>query len=261
MQYIEQRRREGVCPATVKADVLVLHSLYHYLKESGEVSKNIWHAPLTQLHGVRSGEIRPSRPLTPEQTRSLLNAPDSHTLTGIRDRALLALLFSGFRISEVLAFRASDYRQTASGAHYMVCRKTKSGHMQERAIAPWCAERVEALIAAHRGCAKHGDLDLITHVTGRGLKKTLSVKQVTRGIANEWLKKYASQTGLPTCISCHWGRCTAICHLRDQNFDLSAIRQVSGHASVQMVEYYDRRKRTIEESPGCCLDFGLKDPT
>jgi integrase len=133
--------------------------------------------------------------------------------------------------------------------------------MQERAIAPWCADRVEALIAAHRQGNAKGDFVLMTHVRGRGLNKRLTDEVLARGVANDYLKRYAAQTGLPTCISCHWGRCTAICHLRDQHFDLSAIRQVSGHASVQMVEYYDRRKRTIEESPGCCLDFGLKDPT
>jgi len=255
LRFCAAQRGRGVRPATIKHKAVILCGIYGYLKDNGLVKANIFRPAYEALKHARTGDLRPSQPLPLDQVQKLLDTPSAASTIGIRDRALLALLFSCLRVGEVLALRLSDLRYTQRGSAYLILAAPKAGHAQQAALAPWAAERVAALVRQRQteGAAS-GDLLFVSY-GGRGLWKKYDGKPLLPRRVNRDLKKYARDCGITTAVSSHWGRCSGICRLLESGVDHAAVRLVSRHASIQMVELYDRRRREIDDSAALKLSY------
>lgn len=215
-----------VGPATVARRLSALRGFYRFLVREGRVAIN----PIRALRTPKQGKRLPTC-LTHEQIRALLRAPVRPGPAGLRDRAILELLYgSGLRASEVVGLRVGDVQR---GREIRVVGKGRK-------------ERVVLLTRSARRALdrylEHGRPQLVAgqevealFVSGRG--RPLSVRGleylVTRMVAE------ATDTrGTP-----HTLRHTFATHLLEGGADLRVVQELLGHANLATTQIYTHLSR------------------
>ena len=112
--YIERLRRRGLKPASVARRLAALRGLYRHLLDEGALARD----PTEHVDVPRAGRPLP-RTLPRDAVVGLIESPDVTTTRGVRDRALLELLYAtGMRASECLGLRLEDVNLVAG---YVTC--------------------------------------------------------------------------------------------------------------------------------------------
>ncbi len=228
-----------------------------------------WHKFLAREKGLsdvaRHSEgfaITPKLPhvLSREQIRLLLEAPDASTATGVRDRALLEMLYGGgLRASELCAVRPGDVdwergvlRLTGKGSKV---RTVPLGEIAQHALQSyqeWARpklierrrdlderrsqerpqRRPQVLAAAPlkvtKGRAGEAETIFLSD-TGLPLSRQLLLQIVTR---------HAQRAGLPSWVSPHALRHAFATHLLEGGADLRSIQEMLGHANIATTQIY-----------------------
>jgi len=185
-----------------------------------------------------------------ERLGRVLESPDVNTPRGRRDRCLVALLIGGgLRISEALALKIGDVRFTPAGTLYVRLEDTKCGTPAVQAISPRCASIVSEL-ADIRRAESDASAPLLTSYNHRGKPNDLPV---LRRNASRKFSQLARKVGVRA--STHSCRATAITKLLADGIPHREVQEFSRHASVAMVEVYDKRTFGIDQSPSGRLDF------
>jgi site-specific recombinase XerD len=114
-KHLEQRELEG---STIRRKLAALSSLFEYLCDQNAVMHN-------PVKGVKRPKVESYEGKTPalgdHQARELLNAPDSESLKGKRDRAILStLLYHGLRREELCTLQVRDMTQRRGVIHLRV---------------------------------------------------------------------------------------------------------------------------------------------
>lgn len=144
---------QGLSPSTQRRKLAALSSLLEHLVDEQLIPSN-------PARGVRRPRLETHEGKTPalslEQAQALLEAPDAHTLKGVRDRAILAvMLLGGLRRAEVVTLRVRDFDcQRAGVSHLRVLGK--GGKTRFIAAAPLIRERVQHYLAM-RGAQPQSD--------------------------------------------------------------------------------------------------------
>lgn len=191
----------------------------------------------------RWAQVRPTEALEPADVQKILAAPDATTARGIRDRAILCLLFGGgFRRAEVVGLRISDIRLVGG---YCLVRlwKTKNGDVCDQGIPSWAFRAVAEHIKLRVAEGVSHDAPLFDSLTDSGLYKIF--------------KRYCNRCGFRTRFSPHSARATAITKLLTDGHDYRAVQEFSRHSSVYMVEVYDKRFVRREDNPANLLDYKI----
>src|SRR5207249_11356267 len=114
LAWMERQRRAGRKPATIARRLAALRGLYAHLVREGAIAEN----PTEYVEQPRRSRPLP-RTLSREAVTALVEAPDIATARGVRDRALLELLYaSGLRATEALTLRVADVNRSAG---YVQC--------------------------------------------------------------------------------------------------------------------------------------------
>lgn len=203
----------------------------------------------------RSGQKRPTEMIPFKKVNEILAGPDPSTSKGLRDKAALTLLFGGgLRRSEVVALRVGDVRKTPAGTDYVYLRATKGKRDAQQALPPWAAKPVWDLVRARRSeGAQDGDY-LVVSFRGPGGNSATPLPLSAHGLYHLF-KRYCMLAGAGSVVTPHSARATAITRLLDAGYSHREVQEFSRHASVQMVEVYDKRRLDTDESPGRELDF------
>lgn len=188
-------------------------------------------------------ERRSVRALTPPQIQHLLDAPDTSTWTGFRDRVLLTLMYNtGARVSEIAGLKVGDLRVDTGGSVHIrgKGRKQRSVPLWRaslRLLRQWLREvnhsaEAPLLPNAHGG-----------HMTRSGIEHRLRVAVRRAAIGDPSL--------LRLCISPHTIRHSTALHLLQSGADLSAIAMWLGHESIQTTHQYldadlESKKRALQ---------------
>src|SRR5436309_12147264 len=138
---MERQRRAGRKPATIARRLAALRGLYAHLVREGAIAEN----PTEYVEQPRRSRPLP-RTLSREAVTALVEAPDIATARGVRDRALLELLYaSGLRATEALTLRVADVNRSAG---YVQCtgkgRKERLGPVRGDGLAWGDRFRTEA---------------------------------------------------------------------------------------------------------------------
>jgi integrase/recombinase XerD len=181
------------------------------------------------------------RLLSLDEVDRLLAAPDVATPRGLRDRAMIELLYAtGLRVSELVGLRAPELNLEAG---YLTCTgkgdKQRLVPMGEQAVA-W----VQRYLRDGRPALLEGRSTprMFVNVRGGGLSRVGFWKI---------LKAQGVRAGLPRGLSPHVLRHSFATHLLDRGADLRAIQMMLGHADLSTTQIYthvlDARLRTIYE--------------
>ena len=227
---------EGRSPRSVARAVACFRGFYRFLVVDGRLKAN----PADDLRPPRAWQALPKY-LSVEDVDRLLAQPDVATPRGLRDRALIELLYAtGMRVSELIGLRPADVNLDAS---YLTC--TGKGDKQRIVpIGDEAAGWVRQYTSAARGAllGKRSSARLFVNARGGG-------PGLTRVGFWKILKGYTRMAGLKASISPHTLRHSFATHLLERGADLRAIQMMLGHADLSTTQIYthvlEERMRTV----------------
>ncbi|WP_372662471.1 site-specific tyrosine recombinase XerD [Hydrogenophaga sp.] len=176
--------------------------------------------------------LRVPKTLSEAQVEALLNAPDTSTPLGLRDRAMLEVLYaSGLRVSELITLKTFNVRLNEG-----VLRVLGKGNKER--LVPFgqvAAQWMQAFLTQARAeiLAGHQSEDLF--VTARGTKPGQGMSRVMFWVI---VKKYALQAGITAPLSPHTLRHAFATHLLNHGADLRAVQMLLGHADISTTTIY-----------------------
>jgi integrase/recombinase XerD len=234
--FVRDLMSEGRSPRSVARAIACYRGFYRFLVIDGRAKAS----PAGDLRPPRAWKTLP-RYLAVEDVDLLLAQPDVTTSRGLRDRALIELLYAtGMRVSELIGLRPADVNLDAS---YLTC--TGKGNKQRIVpIGDEAALWVRRYLRDARGAllGKRGSPRLFVSARGGG-------PGLTRVGFWKILKGYARQAGLKSSISPHMLRHSFATHLLERGADLRAIQMMLGHADLSTTQIYthvlERRMRTV----------------
>jgi integrase/recombinase XerD len=233
---VRELMADGRSPRSVARAVACYRGFFRFLVAEGRASAS----PADELRPPKAWKALP-RYLSAQDVDRLLGAPDVATAAGIRDRALIELLYAtGLRVSELVGLRPADVNLEAS---YLTC----TGKGSKQRVVPigdeaafWVRRYVRESRAALLGRRKSARLFVSARGGGAGL---------TRVGFWKILRTYARQAGLRAPISPHVLRHSFATHLLERGADLRAIQTMLGHADLSTTQIYthvlERRMRAV----------------
>jgi integrase len=245
--------------ATIHKKFAALRRIYRMLVASNVgITENPFEADKVPPPPKDAGRKRPTQMIEFDLVMEIVVMPDPATAKGRRDRAILAILFGGgIRRSELVSLRIGDVRKTSSGTTFLYLRHTKAKRDAEQALPDWAAQPVWELIAERkRDKASDGDY-LFMGFTGRAGQKA-SKKPISDTGVYLLFKQYCMAAGAGAFATPHSARATAITKLLSDGIPHREVQEFSRHASIQMVEWYDKRRFDVEQSPARALVYGKK---
>ena len=235
-ELVRQLMSEGRSPRSVARAIACYRGFYRFLVIDNRLKSN----PADQLRAPRSWKALP-RHLSIEEVDRLLKQPDVRTPRGLRDRALIELLYAtGLRVSELTSLRPADVNLDAS---YLTCtgkgEKQRIVPMGDEATA-WVRRYLRESRPALLG--KRNSARLFVNARGGG-------PGLTRVGFWKILKAYGRTAGVTATLSPHMLRHSFATHLLERGADLRAIQMMLGHADLSTTQIYthvlQQRMRTV----------------
>jgi len=223
-------------PPTVKQHLAALRMLFDWLVTGHIIDVNPAHAVHGPKYVVKKGK---TPVLNADEARALLDAIDTGTLTGLRDRALIGVMVCSFaRINAVLRMKVKDY--FTQGRRGWVRLHEKGGKEHE---VP-CHHSLEKLLDDYIAAAGIADdpNGPLFRSTGRktGERQALWQQDVYRMI-----QRRAAAAGITTKIGAHTFRATGITAYLKNKGTLEHAQTIANHASPRTTKLYDRRSDEI----------------
>jgi integrase/recombinase XerD len=223
MAYLLSLWKQGLSAKTVARSVSVLRGFYRWLADEGVLRGN----PLEDMESPRTTRSLPEV-LSLDEVESLLNQPNPLNPIGMRDRAMLELLYAtGLRVSELVHLVLNNVNLEAG---YLIVL----GKGDKQRVVPMGQEAL--------------------HWLGRYLEESrkrlladrqnplVFVSQWGRGMSRQgfWkiMKKYALMAGIRKNISPHTLRHSFASHLLEGGADLRSVQSLLGHVDISTTQIY-----------------------
>ena len=224
-ELVRQLMSEGRSPRSVARAIACYRGFYRFLT----IDKRITSNPADQLRAPRAWKALP-RHLSVAEVDRLLEQPDVSTPRGLRDRALIELLYAtGLRVSELVSLRPADVNLDAS---FLTCTgkgdKQRVVPMGDEAAA-WVRRYLREgrpVLMGRRSSAR-----LFVNARGGG-------PGLTRVGFWKILKGYGRGAGVTATLSPHMLRHSFATHLLERGADLRAIQMMLGHADLSTTQIY-----------------------
>lgn len=242
-------------PATIAKKIMALRKLYEVLIAHEVYPRaNPFGPHSMKVPDPKGGRKRETEMLNFEDVPLVLEAiEDSPRAT--RDRAILAVLFGGgLRRSEVAKLLLDDVGITPAGTTYLKLRSTKDGRDHMQALPDWAAAAVKELRHEREAQGACPADYLFCRWTGRGGMIATHEPLGEQSVYNVF-KNACAQAGLGPQYTPHSARATAITKLLADGTPHREVQEFSRHKSVQMVEWYDKRRFGVDVNPAKGLSF------
>jgi len=234
--FVRSLMSAGRSPRSVARMVACVRGFYRFLTVHQHIADN----PAVDLQAPRAWKVLPKF-LSVDDVERLLHAPDVATPRGLRDRALIELLYAtGLRVSELVELKPQDLHFDAGYLTTMgKGRKQRLVPVGEEA-AQWVARYMTEARPALLG--KRISPRLFVNARGGG-------PGITRVGFWKILKGYGKTLGIAHAISPHVLRHSFATHLLERGADLRAIQMMLGHADLSTTQIYthilDARMRAL----------------
>jgi integrase/recombinase XerD len=222
--YLGFRFKQQTKARTAARLLSSLRRFYQYHYREGQITQD----PTLHIDNPRIGRPLPDS-LTEEEIEALLNAPENSKPEGIRDRAMLELLYAtGLRVSELVGLTFDQINLNQG-----VVRILGKGN-KERLVP--LGEEAELQISRYVRDARP---DLLK---GRGESRALFVTRrggpMTRQAFWYMIKKRAQQAGISKHLSPHTLRHAFATHLLNHGADLRVVQMLLGHSDLSTTQIY-----------------------
>lgn len=241
-RYIDELG-DRVSKPTVKRHLAAIKRLFDHLTQGGVLPFNPAAAVRGPKHSVRRGK---TEVLAADEARQLLDAIDVSTLSGLRDRALIALMTYAFaRVGAATSLRVDDVRQRQRRLWLRLAEK--GGKEHEMPCHHQLEEYLDAWLDASnlRGRASAFLFPTIAAGSGRGTQR-LTERPLSQPEAHQMIRRRAKRAGITAPIGNHTFRGTGITAYLKNGGELEKAREMANHADVRTTKLYDRRRDEIE---------------
>ena len=224
---------------TVKQHLAAIRMLFDWLVTGQSVPSN----PASSVKGPKYSYNKGKTPiLDAEGIRQLKNSIDASTLVGLRDRALVMLMFYSFgRVSAIVGMDVKDYYPR--GKQYFIGLQEKGGKYHEVPVHHKAEEYLDAYLQA-AGITDQKDAPLFRSSKGK-TPNVLSANRMSRTDVLKMIKRRAKQAGIGENISPHSFRGTGLTIYLENGGTLENAQKMAGHASARTTKLYDRTSDQI----------------
>lgn len=235
--YIEELGQRLAKPS-VKQHLAAIRMLFDYLVVGQIIPMN----PAASMRGPKYVVKRGKTPvLSAEDTRKLLDSIDGSAVTGLRDRALIAVMVYSFaRVSAVVVMNVEDFY--LNGKRYWIRLLEKGGKLHEVPAHHNAESYVDAYLQA-AGIA--GDKKTPLFRTAPGKTTELTDRRMNRKEALAMIKRRARAAGLPENICNHTFRATGITTFLKNGGTVEQAQAIAAHESPRTTKLYDRTNDEI----------------
>ncbi len=233
-RYVESLYSAGLSARSIARHITTLRNFYSFLTREGEIDRD----PTEFLALPRQWTTLPKY-LNREEVDRLLDAPPAAKPTGLRDRAMLQLLYAaGLRVTELCRLEMSAVEQG-----YGVLRVTGKGNKQR--LVPYgipAREAIERYLDAGRPRLLKGRASRYLFVTARG-------SAMTRQCFWTLIRNYGRQVGIFRDLTPHVVRHSFATHLVEGGADLRSVQIMLGHADISTTQVYTHvARRRLRET-------------
>jgi integrase/recombinase XerD len=236
-RYLDSLYKSGLGGRSVARHLTTLRNFYRFLLQEGRVEED----PTALLVSPKQWSSLPKY-LNISDIDKLVGAPDQDKATGVRDRAMLELLYAtGLRVSELVKLEVFDFSPDIG-----VLRVTGKGNKQR--VVPIGKSALEA-VEQYRA---NGRPRLLGKRASRFLFVTARGGPMTRQAFWKLLNGYGKQAGIFHGLTPHVVRHTFATHLLEGGADLRSVQTMLGHADISTTQIYthvmqSRLRKTIEK--------------
>lgn len=222
--YVRDAMTDGLSPTSAARLVASTRGFFRYLRLHGHVKENA----AEDLHAPRLFAALP-RFLSTAEVDRLLAAPDVQTPGGLRDRALIEVLYAtGLRVSELVGLRLADVRIDQG---YVQCLG-KGNKQRVVPLGDIAAEWVRRYLKEGRPQFTKKKDGPWLFISARGAHR------LSRGGFWQILKNYGAKADIKAHLSPHVLRHSFATHLLERGADLRAIQTMLGHADLSTTQIY-----------------------
>jgi integrase/recombinase XerD len=237
LRILQKMRLDARSPRSVARWIAAIKGFFGYLLAEGVIDED----PSAHLDSPRVWRTLP-KVLTFKEVESLLAAPDRSDARGMRDAAMMEVLYgTGLRVSELLRLHLGDLHLDAG---YLRCW----GKGSKERVVPLGGEAdatLQSYLAEARPTLLGGKRTDTLFVNARGLA-------LTRQGFWKMIKRYGVSAGIGTPLSPHVVRHSFATHLLENGADLRAVQLMLGHADISTTQIYthvnrERLRRLYED--------------
>lgn len=222
--YMLYMEKERFATSTISRNVAALKSFFGYLLREGDIEQD----PSGQMKAPKIEKKIPEV-LTTAEVDLLLSQPSTGTNKGIRDKAMLELLYAtGIRVSELISLKLSDVNLNGAYIHCRDLSKDRFipfGNVAKNALKIYMKEVRPAMVSSD------AEDILFTNCNGTAMSRQGFWKL---------LKKYAKNAGIQTDITPHTLRHSFAAHLVANGADLRSVQEMLGHSDISTTQIYAR---------------------
>ena len=220
--YVLFLEKQGKAASTVSRYIASFKGFFEYCFKQGVIVQD----PAERLKPPKVEKKFPQI-LTISETQRLMDGPDLKSDKGIRDRAMLELLYAtGIRVSELISLRTEDMNLTME---YVVCHEKNKDR-----VIPFGVEAKSALV----NYLEHTRTQMVGESESEYLFVNCSGKPMSRQGFWKLIKFYAEKAGIEKEITPHTFRHSFAAHLLENGADVQSVQKMMGHADVSTTQMY-----------------------
>jgi integrase/recombinase XerD len=227
IRFIHQQSRSGLGARSLARLISTLRSFHKFLVREGKRGED----PAANLTSPRTWLALPKF-LTVEEVERLLAQPDVGSAQGVRDQAMLEVLYAaGLRVSELAALKTENVNWNGG---FLICQG-KGGKERIVPLGGSAIRAVKRYMEEVRSKLAKSPSPIL-FLTRRG-------RAFTRQGIWKLLKAYAARAGLPDRIGPHVLRHSFATHLLERGADLRSVQLMLGHIQITTTQIYTHVSR------------------
>lgn len=231
LDFLQTLRQSGAADNSIIRMVSSLRKFHQYLKRESIVADD----PMQLIDTPKKASTLP-KAISPQAIEQLLEAPDTTTPLGVRDRTILELMYAtGLRISELVNLKLSDMHLTMGFIQTM-------GKGEKERIIPlgeiasqWLDHYLEGARVYLQDQSAETSEYVFLNSRGKGLSRQGVWKKV---------KQLALEAGIDQNVTPHTLRHSFATHLLENGADLRMVQELLGHADISTTQIYTHITKT-----------------
>ena len=220
--YLKVMQKENLASSTISRNIASIRALFQYLLRTDKIAED----PSETLKPPKLEKKMPEI-LSVEEVDRLLKQPNLNTPKGIRDNAMLELMYAtGMRVSELIHLQVSDINLQLG---YVICHDTEReriipiGNVSRNAILQYM-EHSRGFFVKNRK-----ENSLFTNCSGKSMSRQGFWKV---------LKGYAENAGIHRDITPHTLRHSFAVHMLQNGADVKSVQEMLGHSDISSTQVY-----------------------
>lgn len=226
VNYMLHLQRQGKATATIARRLAALKAFYQFLVREKYVEED----PTANLESPKL-EKRLPRVLSVREVEVLLQQPEPGQPGGLRDRAMLELLYAtGIRVSELVKLNVDDLNLDLG------CIKCQNERHSKERLVPMGSLAIRSC----REYLENGRSKLVKDAGENALFVNHHGRRLTRQGFWKIVKKYAEDARIDKEITPHTLRHSFATHLLENGADLRSVQEMLGHADISTTQVYNQ---------------------